>query len=84
MGNLSPGFSQELGLDWTRMGVVVLQVESGYAARLGLRAGDIVSEVAGEKISSTKQLLGVLGKGSVEWEITIDRGGKLMSVMVRL
>ena len=84
MGNLSPGFSQELGLEWMRTGVVVLQVESGYAARLGLRAGDIVLEVAGEKISSTEQLLGVLGQEAVEWEITIDRGGKLMSVMVRL
>ena len=84
VGNLSPGFSQELGLEWMRTGVVVLQVESGYAARLGLRAGDIVLEIAGEKISSTEQLLGVLGQEAVEWEITIDRGGKLMSVMVRL
>ncbi len=84
VGNLSPGFAQELDLDWMRTGVVVLQVESGYAARLGLRAGDIILELAGEKISSTRQLLGVLGQEPVEWEITIDRGGKLMSVMVRL
>ncbi len=84
VGNLSPGFAQELGLEWTRIGVVVLRVESGYAARLGLRVGDIVLELAGEKITSTKQLLKILNQEPVEWEIKIDRGGKLMSVVVRL
>ena len=84
VGNLSPGFAQELGLNWTRIGVVVLQVESGYAARLGLRAGDIILELAGQKISTTEQLLEVLGKGSAEWKIKVDRGGKVMSVVVRL
>ena len=84
VGNLSPGFAQELGLDWARIGVVVLQVGSGYAARLGLRAGDLVLELAGQEINSTEQLLEVLAQEPAEWEIKIDRGGKLMSVVVRL
>ena len=84
VGNLSPGFAQELGLDWTKVGVVVLRVDSGYAARIGLRTGDIIVGIGDELISSTKQLVEVLGNNRVDWQIKIDRGGKLMSVVVRL
>jgi S1-C subfamily serine protease len=84
VGNLSPGFAQELGLDWTKAGVVVLRVDSGYAARIGLRPGDIIVGLGDELIASTKQLIEVLGKKRVDWQVEIDRGGKLMSVVVRL
>ena len=46
VGNLSPAFSEELNIDATRSGVIVLKVGRGYAARLGLRAGDIVTKCA--------------------------------------
>ena len=84
VGNLSPGFAQELGLDWTKSGVVVLRVDSGYASRIGLQAGDIIVGLGDELIFSTNQLVEVLGKKRVDWQVEIDRGGKLMSVVVRL
>jgi len=63
---------------------VVLRVDSGYASRIGLRAGDIIVGLGDELIFSTNQLVEVLGKKRVDWQVEIDRGGKLMSVVVRL
>ena len=84
VGNLSPAFSEELNIDAAKSGVIVLQVGRGYAARLGLRPGDIVTELNGEKIDTTKRLLVELKKRRGRWKIVIDRGGTSMSVTVTL
>jgi Do/DeqQ family serine protease len=84
VGNLSPGLAQELGLNWAKSGVVVVRVDPGYAAQVGLRPGDIILELGGKIIFSTEQLVEVLGNKRIDWEVKIDRGGKLMSVVVRL
>ena len=84
VGNLSPAFSQELGLDWNRSGVIVLGVDSGYASRIGLRAGDVIIELAGTVITSTERLAEVVREVRSSWEIKINRGGKLLSVVVKL
>ena len=84
MGNLSPAFAQELNVDSHKTGVIVLQVGQGYAARLGLRPGDIVAEINGKVIGTTEELISVLRKQKGQWRVVIDRGGKLMRVVVTL
>ncbi len=84
VGNLSPAFSEELNIDATKSGVIVLKVGRGYAARLGLRPGDIVTEINGEKIDTTKKLIVELKKRRGRWKVVINRGGASMSVVVTL
>ena len=49
-----------------------------------IQEGDIIVVRGDELIFSTNQLVEVLGKKRVDWQVEIDRGGKLMSVVVRL
>ena len=64
--------------------VIVLQVGQGYGARLGLRPGDIVTEINGKKIQTTTELVSELRKERARWEVVIERGGKKMNVIVTL
>ena len=84
VGNLSPAFSEELNVDSNKSGVIVLQVGQGYGARLGLRPGDIVTEINGKKIRTTIELVSELRKERAQWEVIIERGGKTMNVIVTL
>ena len=84
VGNLSPAFSEELNVDSNKSGVIVLQVGQGYGARLGLRPGDIVTEINGKKIRTTTELVSELRKERARWEVVIERGGKKMNVIVTL
>ncbi len=85
VANLSPALAAELNLPLAREGVVILK--SAPAGRsvmgFGLRAGDILLEVNGNKISSTKQLAELMNSGGHSWTITFDRGGQIMSMAVR-
>ena len=84
VGNLSPAFSEELNVDSNKSGVIVLQVGQGYGARIGLRPGDIVTEINGKKIQTTTELVSELRKERARWEVVIERGGKTMNVIVTL
>ncbi len=84
VGNLSPAFAEELNVDSNKSGVIVLQIGQGYGARLGLRPGDIVTEINGKTIKSTAELVSVLRKQRAQWRVVIERGGKSMSVVVTL
>ena len=84
VGNLSPAFSEELNVDSNKSGVIVLQVGQGYGARLGLRPGDIVTEINSKKIQTTTELVSELRKERPRCEDVIERGGKTMNVIVTL
>jgi serine protease Do len=83
VANLSPALADELGLMRNRTGVIVLGVKPGPAARLGLRSGDIIVEIAGEAIDLTETLERVLEPRRTEWSITILRNGESLRVIVR-
>lgn len=83
VGNLSPAFAEELGIDSNRTGVIVLQVQRGAAARLGLRPGDIVVRIDDQAIDTTAILTDVLRRDRREWRITVNRNGENLSVVVR-
>ena len=53
------------------------------AAEAGLRRGDIITRVGGEKVSSARELVRAVAEGGPEIEITFVRAGKERSVTVR-
>jgi Do/DeqQ family serine protease len=83
VANLSPALARELDIDDMRSGVIVLRVDRGRAARLGLRVGDVIVEVAGRDIDLTATLADVLDDSRDEWPIAIDRDGETLRVTVR-
>jgi len=84
VGNLSPAFADELGVDVMAQGVIVLEPGQGTpAARLGLRPGDIVAGVNGTRIDKVATLLAVLKPGAPQWQITIRRKDQTLNVVVR-
>jgi len=82
VANLSPALADELGLARDAMGVLVLKIEHGPAARIGLRVGDVVLTVAGVDIDLTETLAEVLGRARNEWTVAIRRKGEVLRVTV--
>jgi Do/DeqQ family serine protease len=81
--NLSPAVAEELSLDATQEGVVLSDVEPGSAAaQLGFRKGDIVVAINGERIETTRELERILATRPRYWEITINRGGQVLTTAV--
>jgi S1-C subfamily serine protease len=84
VSNLSPALADELRLDPSTQGVVILDVASGSPAQsLGFRRGDLVLSVNNARIAKTRDLARVSGQASRRWSITILRGGQQMSVELR-
>ncbi len=82
VANLSPAVADELSIADTK-GVVVVETEAySIARRLSIQPGDIIVEINGEKIDSTKSLEKLLGKGARLWRLTIKRGGQLVRTVI--
>ncbi len=85
IGNLSPALADELRLDPATQGVVIVDIANGSAAQsLGFRRGDIVLSVNSTKIAKTRDLEKIVGQQSRAWRITIVRGGREMSMVLRI
>jgi S1-C subfamily serine protease len=64
-------------------GVVVVETEAySVARRVGVKSGDIISEINGEKVDTTKNLEILVGKGARVWRMTIKRGGKTIRTVI--
>jgi Do/DeqQ family serine protease len=84
VSNLSPALADDLRLDPSTEGVVILEVVSGSSAqRLGFQRGDLVVSVNNAKIAKTRDLERIAGQASRRWSITILRGGQQVSVELR-
>ncbi len=83
--NLSPALADELGLSMINTsGVIILKViKNSNAARFGLAPGDIFKEINGQSVSSVSGLVRILKTPNKLWRITIDRGGKEMSMAIK-
>jgi Do/DeqQ family serine protease len=82
VSNLSPALADELRLDSSTEGVIVIGVGEGTPARLaGFQRGDLVLEVNNEKIGSTRELDRVTRAGGRLWRVTIVRGGQRISAV---
>jgi Do/DeqQ family serine protease len=81
VANLSPGLAEQLRIDASTEGVVILDVEAGSAAQnIGFRKGDIVTSVNDAQIDTTSDLDRVSRQGARLWRVTIVRDGQQISV----
>ncbi len=81
--NVSPATAQDYGVDpFASVGVLVAQIDGGYAQSIGLQAGDFIREVNGRKIDDTATLAAVLEAPTRGWTLTIQRGDRLITARV--
>jgi Do/DeqQ family serine protease len=77
VGNLSPALAEELRLDPSAEGVVVLELGKGsIAQRLGFQRGDVVLAINDKRVASSKDLEKATRDPARFWEITILRAGR--------
>lgn len=82
--NLSPAVSEEVALDFGNDGVVVAGVEPGSTSeRIGLRRGDIIVDINGQKIETTEMLQVVVDDRPRVWRISIERDGRVLQMAFR-
>jgi Do/DeqQ family serine protease len=78
--NMSPAVADELQLDATAEGVAVTDLDPGSAAmRVGLQKGDIILAINREKVRSSKDVERLTKAAASLWEISINRGGQLLT-----
>lgn len=76
--NLSPRYSEELGLDPLMTGVVVSDLGSRtFAARRGLRPGHRILAVNGRDVMTAAALEREINRTATSWEIEVDTGGRI-------
>ncbi|WP_439815694.1 DegQ family serine endoprotease [Zavarzinia sp. CC-PAN008] len=84
VGNLSPAFADEMGVDTAARGVIVVETAPGSpAARLGLRKGDVIVALNGAEVGSTRDLETLAGQRQRAWRVTIRRDGREIEAVVR-
>jgi Do/DeqQ family serine protease len=85
VANLSPALAMELEMeDAARTGVVVMNVTpNSVAARVAVRPGDVLLEINGQKVSSTKQLESLLKNAARNWKIVYQQGGNILTLTVK-
>jgi Do/DeqQ family serine protease len=82
VANLGPLLAEEMRLDTSAEGVVILDVQDGSPAQsVGLRRGDVVVSVNNEKVARTKDLARLAKTVSRIWRVTIERGGRQISAV---
>jgi Do/DeqQ family serine protease len=81
--NVSPATAQDLGVDpFAGLGVLVAQIDGGYAGSIGLQPGDFIREVNGRKIAVTADLAAALQIPAHAWALTIQRGDRVITARV--
>jgi len=82
--NLSPAVAEELAFDGDPEGVIVEAVGSGSVADdAGLARGDVVLEVNGVAIDTTRTLAKVCSQHQRYWQIIIKRNGRVIRTQFR-
>ena len=81
VASLSPAFAEEIGADSGLTGVVVMDVGTGAAAaRLGLRAGDIIRSINDRPVRVVDDLLAFRVSPFTSWRMTVSRAGRTVTV----
>jgi Do/DeqQ family serine protease len=80
IANLSPRFSEEIGLNPLLTGVAVTDVSQGsFAYRSRLRRGFRILSVNGVRITSAAELQREVSKPAAGWTIDVDRGDRVIA-----
>jgi Do/DeqQ family serine protease len=81
ISNLSPALADELKLDMSAQGVVIVNVaDSSVAQNLGFQPGDIIAAVNNDTIARTADLDRVSKQAARLWRITVVRAGQQISI----
>ncbi len=84
VANLSPAVAEEMNLSGDAEGVVVKDVVDGSAAqRVGFRKGDIILDVNGTRIDSTRTLERSALSDPGLWRLAISRDGQVLRMAFR-
>ena len=84
VANLSPRLRQRMNLPGHGAGVVVTQVRRGAPAlQAGLRPGDIIVAINGERIAAVDDVVRLTGGGGRNWRFTLDRQGRTINQFLR-
>jgi len=85
VSNISPALSEELGLHDQSSGALIIGIRQGSTAqRVGLVLGDIVVEVNGREIRTSRDLADVSERDDVHlWRIAISREGRILRWTLR-
>jgi Do/DeqQ family serine protease len=82
--NLSPAVAEEMSYRGDPQGVVVSEVASdSIADDAGFRRGDVLLDVNGVAIDTTKRLESVAAGHPRVWQLTIQRGGQVIRSVLR-
>jgi Do/DeqQ family serine protease len=82
VANLSPALAEELRLESSTGGVVITEIADGSPAQnFGFQRGDRIVSVNNETIGKTRDLERAAGQEKRLWRVTIERGGKQLSVV---
>ncbi|WP_375409690.1 Do family serine endopeptidase, partial [uncultured Methylobacterium sp.] len=78
--NTSPAVAEELQVDFPSEGVAVSSVDDGsFANRAGLQKGDVIVAINGTPVSTTKDLERLTKTAINAWEVSINRGGTVLT-----
>jgi Do/DeqQ family serine protease len=81
VSNLSPALAEQLRIDSSTEGVVILDIETGSTAQtIGFQKGDIVVSVNDQQIGTTADLERAAKQTARLWRVTILRDGQQISV----
>jgi S1-C subfamily serine protease len=84
VAELSPRLAQRLGMSADIKGVTVVDIASGSpAAGFGFQPGDIVREVNGTEIDSTKTLEAMAKQSTRWWRFAVERNGQILRQVLR-
>lgn len=82
VANLSPALCNELGVNVSLKGVVVLQAPQRGGFGFSIQKGDIIRVVNSTRVTSTKQLQSLVSSAPKGWKITVERGGQVINMML--
>ncbi len=83
IANVNPALAQERGIDPVLEGVIVLETGRSYAARYGLRGGDVLREINGVPIRQVDDVETAMARSDGYWQIAIERNGRLLRLDTR-
>ncbi len=80
---LTPALAQEMDLPFDTAGIVVSKVAPGSPAdRMGLRAGDIIISINGQRINDVGTFSSLVSTRTQGWQIVLQRDGQTIQSFV--
>jgi Do/DeqQ family serine protease len=83
VADFSATLADRMNIRRAEYGAVIVEVEPrSPAARLGVRPGDVVVRAQGKDIESAGELSDLVQEGSRLWRISLNRNGRISSVVI--